>query len=320
MSRSNRQRRRDIGLRDLELIRSIAESGSLTAAARSLHVSQPAASQRLSAAQQRIGAELFLRRDGIMQATAVGKRLLQAARLIEQELDSTLLDIDRLQQHGRNSLRIATQCYTSYRWLPFVLRQMLSVEPDLAIDMAPEATEAPYQALAQGRIDVALVFNPVGGYEVREHALFEDEMFAVMHRDHPLASRHYLNPANFAQQTLVLYTGDRHAIIEQVLRPAGVSPGRLLQLRMTEAIVELVRAGHGIAVLSGWAFDDIDNKSGLRAVRITRAGYRRHWLAVTDANKNSEHVGSLIACLKRAGRLIHRRGWRRHMEKADSLG
>ncbi len=310
---------RDITLKDLQLIKLIAEQGSLTAAARLMHVSQPAASQRLAQLQERVGSDLFLRRDGGMHPTTVSERLLSAANSIENELSSAWRDIENHLNNVDGQLRVATQCYTSYRWLPFVLREMHTQFPSLNLDVLPEATESPYEALQTESIDLALVFNAQAGYPFYEHELFQDELFAVMHKDHPLADRHYLNPSNFQDKTLVLYTGDKHAIIEEVLKPAAVQPGRLMQVRMTEAIVELVRAGTGIAVLSGWAVDDIEHKQDLRAVRITQAGFARQWLAITQSPEPPAHIQHFIDCLRKVGHLIDKPGWRKAIRRKGSL-
>lgn len=309
---------KDISLKDLQLIRLAAEEGSLTSAARKMHVSQPAASQRLAHIQSRIGGKLFQRRDGVMRPTEICRRLLQTAIRIEQELKRTWDDLEVYLDPSVQQLRVATQCYTSYRWLPFVLREMHQMYSALQLDVLPEATETPYQALSEERIDVALVYNRLQGFRVDEHELFEDEMFAVMHNGHDLASRQYLNPTNFQDQTLVLYTGDRHAIVEDLLRPAGVSPARIMQVRMTEAIVELVRAGLGIAVLSGWAFDDIENKEELCKVRISRSGYIRQWYAITRRDELPDYQQHFIQLLQKIGPVIHQHKWRKAISHFNS--
>lgn len=257
-----------------------------------------------------------------MQATAFAQRIAETACTVERELAECWQDLKTLNEPAHPELRIATQCYTTYRWLPFVIREMRNEFPELNIDVLPDATENPYQALADERIDMALVFHPESGPHVKATPLFEDELFAVMHKDHPLATRHYLNARNFEDETLVLYTGDKHAILEEHLKPAGVSVKRIMQLRMTEAIVELVRAGHGIAVLSGWAFDDIDNKYELRAVRISKSGFIRQWLAIsraTDETPTPHYQQRFIELMSRLGAILHQQKWRRALRKHGSI-
>jgi LysR family transcriptional regulator for metE and metH len=276
-----------------------------------MHLSQPAVSQRLANLQSRIGTDLFERHNGLMRPTAAGARLVAAARKVMHELLTALDDIEDILQLRSTRLRITTQCYTCYRWLPYVMRDLASAYPDLAVDIVPEATEAPFDAVLDDRVDIAIV-NSCSNEDdgMREYPLFEDELFAVMSTDHPLAERHYLNPTNFSGQALIVYTGSRHAILEEVLHPAGVAPARLIQVRMTEAIIELARSGQGIAIQSGWAFDDLDHPEGLVAIRITRGGFKRRWRAIVAASCHEEHADAFVGLVRAMGQRMRNQSWR----------
>lgn len=301
--------------KDLALLRLIVESGSVTSAARRMHVTQPAASQRLANLQDRLGTALFQRVNGRMQATPAGQRLVDAAYVIGEELAAAKDDIDTLLEKSGSKLRITTQCYTCYRWMSAVIADMRARFPDLDIDIVPDATEDPYGALDNDAVDIAIVSHPESTRRYEKELLFSDELYAVMNRHHALAGRKYLNPENFAGEDLVLYTGARHAFLDEVLFPAGVSPGRLLQVRMTEAIVELARAGRGIAVLAGWAYHDQSSKTDLVAVRITRAGIKRTWHAVLGRNCDAEKTSAFVRSVRTIGDAIQQRDWRRKLEK-----
>ena len=308
-----------IDLKDLKLIRSIAESGSVTAAARQLHVTQPAVSQRLKKLQDRLGSKLFERQNGAMQVTPAGKRLISASHAVAHEIERAEQDIRDMQHERDHHLRITTQCYTCYRWLPFVLRDLRQAYPNLSVDVVPDATDRPFEAIEDDRVDVAIVSNPESVSQIQEKKLFSDELFAVMSMQNPLASRQYLNPSDFSDQTLLLYTGTQHAIVEEVLRPAAVTPKNIIQIRITEAIVELARDARGIAVLSGWAFSDLDNTEGLRAVRILKNGMRRSWRAAINARCDKAHVDALVKSVRRTGKIIQKDAWRKKLQNAKAV-
>ena len=304
-----------ITLRDLELVSAIAETGSLTNASRRLHVTQPAVSQRLANLTDRVGLPLVERRDGRTTLTEAGERLLSSAERVSNELARAARDIDALAAREYKQLRISTQCYTCYRWLPFVLAAMRDDFPELTVDVVPEATDAPYESLARDEIDVAIVASPRPDYDYEEIPLFGDEFYAVMHRSHPLANNPRIDPEHFAGQTLVLYTGKKYAIVEEVLKPAGVSDYRVIPVRITEAIIELARGGHGIAIIAGWALDDIDNTGELVAVRIGRTGFTRQWTAVVGPRTKPEYVKSLVRHVRQVGREIGKHDWRKRLER-----
>ena len=218
---------------DLDLVRCIADSGSLTAAATRLHISQSAVSQRLGNLQERAGVKFFERVDGRMQLTRIGERAHVAATRVAAELRAAEQEIDALSSARDQQLRITTECYTCYRWLPFVVRDMRERFSRLAVDVVPEATDTPCESLLADRIDVALVSNSIADARLTEQNLFTDELMAVMSIDHPLANFEFLHPEQFAEQTLILYTGKRHAVVDKILTPAGVQAGEIIQVRIT---------------------------------------------------------------------------------------
>ncbi len=304
-----------ITLNDLQLVEAIAESGTLTSATQQLHVTQSAVSQRLSKLQSRLELSLVERRDGQMHLTPAGERLLSAARIVRQELAATIRDLNSLSAQSQKQLRVSTQCYTCYRWLPFVISEMRNKYPQLNIDVVPEATDSPYSAIAKNLVDIAIVSNPDPSSSLTEATLFDDELYALMHESHPLAKYSHLPASRFSGQTQLLYTGAKHAIVEEVLKPAGVSDYSLIQVRITEAIIELARAGQGIAVIAGWALDDIPQSDGLVAVRITRRGFTRTWRAVFDDSNDNPHTRAFIGSVRSVGATIQNSQWRKTLQR-----
>jgi len=301
-------------IRDLRLIRRLAENGSLTAAARHLHVTQSAVSQRLAALHKRFEMPLFERGDDGYQITAAGEALYAAAQRIDQELHQAFERLKRIGAERQSNLRLTTQCYTCYRWLPIVISQVQAQFPDVEITVVAEATNEPYQALRSDRIDLAIVSDSLLPKRFDYAPLFDDELYAVMASTHSLAKRKSLLAADFADQNIILYTGRRHPIMDHVLNPAGVSPHKLTQVQITEAIVELARAGSGIAVLAGWAYADLPDRTGLSAVRIGRQGFRRRWHAASRRGYLSEPQRALIASLQQLGPQLELTDWRKQLQ------
>ena len=100
---------------------------------------------------------------------------------------------------------------------------------------------------------------------------------------------------DFAQETLLTYSPkEESTIYQRVLLPAGVMPV-VQQVQITEAMIELVKAGLGVAVLARWAVDPYVKAGALRAVRLTRLGYRRTWsAAVLKDMMRVPHVKAFI--------------------------
>lgn len=85
----------------------------------------------------------------------------------------------------------------------------------------------------------------------------------------------------------------------RVLNPAGVRPAGVVELRLTEALVEAVRAGLGIAVLARWAVAHEVAAGLLVAIPVTRSGLRRTWYAVARQERAAlPHIARLLQLLQ----------------------
>ena len=291
-------------VRDLRLLGAVAEQGTLTRAGNVLFLTQSALSRQLADLEKRLGVALFQRHGRRMVLTPAGERLLESGREI-------LSAVARAEQEARDTagsseavLRFATECYTCYHWLPSTLieyrRRFPSVEPRIVA----AATRRPIPALLKGQLDVAIVSDRIRDRRISLTPLFADELAAVVSSDHPWASRAFVTAADFADQEVLLYNLPRSesTLFREVLDPAGVVPRRVSRIELTEAILELVRAGLGVTMLARWAVAPYVRSGELAAVRITRKGLHRQWSAATLAHKEPpEHLTAFVELLTRIG-------------------
>lgn len=218
--------------------------------------------------------------------------------LIEAESEVRALSTDE-----QSRLRLTTECYTCYHWLPRALAELQRRLPRLQLELVPEATSRPREALRAREVDLAIVHELVEHSEIDYAPLFSDELVALVPANHPFAARAYLGPEDFREQHLVLH-GDpeRSAIVVSVLAPADVAPARVSRLQLTEAIVETVKAGLGISVLARWAVAPHLRDGALKAVPVTKAGLvRRWWAAIPRGTERRPGVAELIDLLREGG-------------------
>jgi LysR family transcriptional regulator for metE and metH len=270
----------DLEVRHLRLVREVTAAGSLTRAGASLHLTQSALSHQLRDIESRLGTALFLRVGKRMMLTPAGERLLRSAEDVLTTIERTEEAIRSLAGAERGVLRITTECYTCYHWLPALLKKYRRAHPRVDVRIDATATAQPIAPLLEGRLDVAIVSDPVRDRRLVTVPLFEDEMVAILEPRHPLASRPFLAPEDFAAETLLTYSSKEDSTVYQrVLVPAGVAPAGFQQVQLTEAIVELVKAGLGVAVLARWAVEPYIRSGVVRALGVTRRGYHRMWSA-----------------------------------------
>ena len=270
-------------VRHLRLVRAIVEAGSLTRASERLFVTQSALSHQLRDLEERLGTQLFRRVGRRLVLAPAGELLLESARVVEGELDRVGAEIRRLVTGEGAVLRVSTECYTCYHWLPGMVKAFSAEFPGTSIEVVAEATRRPVEALLAGRLDVAIVSSARPDPRLTSTRLFEDEMAVVVAPDHPLARRAYVREEDFAGEHLIMYdlAEEESFLLRDVLGPAGARPRRISRVPLTEAILELVRAGLGVSVFARWAVAPQVEAGALVALRLTRRGLRRTWRAET---------------------------------------
>ena len=303
ISDDNGARALQIDLRHLRLVVAVSESGGQTRAARKLNLTQSALSHQLRDLESRVGAPLFIRASRRMVLTAVGERILASARRVLHEVETLERDlITEASAGGAGVVRLATECYTCYHWLPGVVTAFRQEWPRVDVRIVAEATANPVRALLDGALDLAIVAGDVDERRLGCTSLFEDEQVVVVAPTHPLASQTFVDPEDLREEHLILYTthSSESSVLREVLRPAGVEPQNLTRVQLTEAIVELVKAGLGVSVLARWAIAPQLRDRSLVGIPLTTRGFHRRWWAVTRPHETTPaYQQSLVELLAR---------------------
>ena len=291
----------NLDIRHLKLIVAVSEEKSVTRAGEILHLTQSALSHQLREIEDKLGTPLFLRMNKKMILTPAGDRLLRTARQVLDEVKRAEDHISQIAANRLGTLRVSTECYTCYHWLPEVMKEFRRRFPGIEVKIEARATHRPIEALLEGTLDLAIVSTVGRERQLDIRPLFSDEMVVIMAPDHPLVSRPYLRARDFAAQNVILYVSpDESTLFEKVLRPAGVTPARISIVPLTEAIIEMVKAGLGISPLAKWAVAEQMAAGKVVARPLTRRGLHREWQAVTIKQETSPpYIDEFIALLSR---------------------
>lgn len=275
----------NLEIRHLKLLTAVAEEESVTAAGKRLHLTQSALSHQLRDAEDKLGTPLFLRLGKRMALTAAGTKLVEAARRILKDLKEAESQVLGSNGDTHGVIRLSTECYTCYHWLPPLLAAFHATFPKVEVSIEMGATNQPAEELLAGNLDVAVMYCPPDHKNLQLSPLCEDELLVVMSPKHPLASRRRLEPQDLAGETLLIYPPrEESTLITKVLEPAGVVPGRIMEIPLTEAIVEMAAAGVGIAFMACWAVSPHLESRKLVGRSLGNPGFRRNWYTVTLRN------------------------------------
>lgn len=269
-------------IRHLKLLAAVADEGTITEASRRLHLTQSALSHQLRDAEEKLGSALFLRLGKRMVLTPAGERLAASARKVLDELQMAESQIEGLNGEARGVIRVSTECYTCYHWLPGVLKKFHAKYPDVELKIVLEATSHPVSALLDGQLDVAVISCPVRNRSVRLTPTCEDELVLVMSPRHRLANSDHIQPRELAGETVFCYPPkEESTLMLKVLHPARVQPAKVVAIPLTESIVDMVSAGLGVALLAQWAARRYVASGRIVARPVKKSGFRRQWYAAT---------------------------------------
>jgi len=269
-------------IRHLRLLDAVAEEGSVTGAAKRLHTTQSALSHQLRDAEERLDTRLFLRLRKRMVLTPAGDHLLAAARRVLQELSRAEEQVNNLNGGASGLIRLTTECYTCYHWLPPLLKRFHKKFPKVDVSIDADSTHGAIDALLAGKLDVAILSSPPKSRNLVLSPICEDELVVVMPPEHPFAHSRFVRPRDLATETIIIYPPrEDSTLLQKYLIPAAIEPKEVLEIPLTEAMIEMVASGLGLALLARWAVAPHLKSGRLLARPFTARGLRRTWYAGT---------------------------------------
>ena len=276
-------------IRHLKLVKAIVEEGSITKAIDKLYLTQSALSHQLKEAEYQLGTKIFLRVNKKMVLTQAGEKLYATANEVLEKLKDTEQQIKKLVFGESGEIRLSTECYSSYHWLPSVMKQFQLLYPNIELKIIMEATHYPLQKLLAGQLDIAITSDPLKDDNIQYIELFQDEMVAVVSDTHPWVKKKFVVAEDFTTEHLLVHSLPLQTVTvhHYLLAPAGVSPKKITPLPLTEASIEMVKADMGIMVMANWALQPyLKYNATLKAIKITRNGLKRKHFVATLTNKN----------------------------------
>lgn len=282
-----------IELRHLKFLAAVRETGSLTAAAARVNLTQSAASHMLAALEHYLDVRLVERGRGGARFTPAGERLLLLAERVLPEMEAARADLRQLSSEPpAELLRIAVECHTCFEWLMPAMDAYRELRPEAELDLVGGFHAEPLTLLPENRADCVIVSENRKQSGIAYFPLLRYEMVALLPGDHALAKRSYLNAEDFAQQTLITYpVPDRMLdLVRRVLKPAGIDPPRRTA-ELTIAILQLVASRRGLACLPHWAVESYIERGYVLAKPIGRKGlWGELYMAIRSREKNMRAI------------------------------
>ncbi len=279
-------------LRHLKTLQALKESGSVSLAAKRVHLTQSALSHQIKLLEDQYDLTLFERKTQPIRFTVAGERLVQLAYDILPKVMEAELDVARIKQGELGELRIAVECHTCFDWLMPAMDAFRKSWPLVELDIVSGFHADTVGLLLTHRADWAVVSEMEETVGIAYKPLFSYEMVAICSKDHPLAKKEIWEAEDFRNETLIHYPvpDDMLDLLRKMLFPAGINPTRRTS-ELTIAIVQLVASKRGIAALPYWAVKPYLERGYVVARKITEQGlYSNLYSAIRENDMNTAYI------------------------------
>ena len=296
----------NITFRQLRLFLALADTGSVSAAARAMHVTQPTASMQLREISESVGLPLYEVISRKVYLTEAGRQLARTARAIVDEWERFGQTVNAMQGLTRGRLRVAVVSTAKY-FVPRLLGSFCERHPGIDISLEVLNRDGVVQRLRENRDDLYVMSMPPQDVDLEDQTFLANPLVMIAPAGHPLATRQRLPLKALAGERLILRergSGTRLAT-DRFLEAQGFEPQNWLELGSNEAIKEAV-AGHlGVAVISCHAIKSEDLERDLCLLPVTGLPIRSQWHVVYPRAKQL----SPIAQVFREHLLAQARSW-----------
>jgi len=225
------ERRPDrVSLRQLRLVAALGEQASILRAARSLGMSQPAATKLLADLEHDSGGPLFTRTNRGVLPNTRGMAMIRHARLVLSQVGSAFQELADLDDGTGGSVAVGSLLTASSTLLPRAIAELRRTRPNVSVLVTEGGTDTLFPALQRGELDLVVGRLPefVVHPNVLHHALYRERISVLVRRGHPLLGRRKLKLAELANAAWILPPPETtvRRRLETLFQNAGLEPPR----------------------------------------------------------------------------------------------
>lgn len=275
----------DLDPRSLVVLHLVGRAGSLSGAARELGWTHPAVSQHVRQLERRVGTALVERSGRGVRLTPAGAELCRHADALAAELARARTTAAGLRHREQRVVRVAafpTACAT---FLVDAIHRVHDADPEVRVEVWQAEPPEALAGLQEGRVDLAVVFDPPALAGVQTTQLGDDQLVAVLPARDPRSTGPSLTLPELAHDVVIAGCPTCQARFVRTARAAGLEPRLHHQVTDDYVLMQaMVAAGQGIAVQPGLALR-AHHRDDVVALPLAPAMGRRTCLAVRPGTR-----------------------------------
>ncbi len=248
-----------ISMRQMEVFHAIMRTGSVTAAARLLNVSQPAVTAVLKHTEARLNIQLFTRIAGRLQPTPEARAIYPDVAAIYARVDA----VGRLMQDlagGRlGTLSIAAAFPVASGYLARAVAEFTKARPQARVALQSLTSPEVLDRVISREVELGVAYEPIVNPEVETTVLARTTVACVLRDDHPLACEREIRPADLEPFPIITYLPRSlmRMLVDRALSEASVAPQISIQVGLALTGIMLAAHGAGVALVEPSLLDSI---------------------------------------------------------------
>lgn len=257
---------KNLDIRQLKYFSEVVKHKSITKAAETLHISQPALSKMIKGLEDELGMTLIVRTNKTSNVTDAGLIVMEYAKRINslfEEMETTLHDMTNL---NKGSIHIGLPPIIGSLYFPKVIAEFHTKYPNIEIHIQEYGAAKVVKSVDEGEFELGVAVLPVDHQQFNIYPIVQDEMKLLVHFQHRLAHSQTVHISELKDEDIIFYHEDfaLHDIMWEKFIEIGFEPKVLFKSSQWDFMSEMVAAKLGITILP----DSICNRVQNEKVKI----------------------------------------------------
>lgn len=249
----------DMTLRQIEVIRAVMLTGTISGAAEMLNVSAPGISRLVKHTEESLGLRLFERKAGLFVPSVEAARVFDQLREVYKGVENLHLAVGALQKGEDVRLPFATAPSIAQFIAARVMRRVRGRYQDLFVDLNVLKIEETVDYLLLDRGEFVIMSSPVANAAIENEEIAEGRLVAILPEGHALAVQEVVSARELAAEPLIgVDPFDPFGrLLARPFEVASVRPHYAMRGRFAQTLVSMVRHGLGVAVIDEFSVAEV---------------------------------------------------------------
>jgi DNA-binding transcriptional LysR family regulator len=294
-----------ITLRQVEVIRAVMVTGTISGAANLLNVSAPGVSRLVKHAEKTLGVRFFQRKSGRFFPTPEAETIFEQINAVYTKVDDLNYILSRIGRGDLSELRVASVPSLSQSMTPRAIEQVRRRYPDLRIDINILKIEEAIDYLLLGKGECVAMSSRFEHPGIEFAPLAAGELYCIVPAGHELAARSAISAAEMTRHPLIgINPNDPYGrIMAEIFARQNLSYDIRIKARFGATVCALVKAGLGIAVIDQFSLA-YDAFPGIELLSIVEPTHFETYVATKRDAPLSLHAEHFIQCLRSEMRAV----------------